>query len=169
RPPLGAPPRPPVAAHTPAPPPGPSAVVPRGGGRGSGGGAPVPDSQWLLPPEARGEIQRIMTAGAGVLRSEESLAAAARALDAIVAGGDGRKPAEPGTDTWEIANLHLVARVLVAAARRREETRGCHWREDRPERDDAAWQRHLIVRMRGSTLDIRTTDTTAFPPTRESP
>jgi L-aspartate oxidase len=138
------------------------------GGRGSGGGAPAP----LLPPEARAEIQRIMTAGAGVLRSEASLAAAAQALDALVAngdeGGDGHKPAEPGTDTWETANLHLVARVLVAAARRRAETRGCHWREDRPERDDAAWQRHLIVRLRGAAFDIRTTDTTAFPPTRSA-
>jgi L-aspartate oxidase len=130
----------------------------------------------LLPPEAQGEIQRIMTRGAGVLRSEASLAAAAWELDALGvsdAAGDGHKPAEPGTDTWETANLHLVARVLVAAARCRAETRGCHWREDRPERDDAAWRRHLVVRLRhddpagGPTLDIRTTDTTAFPATQE--
>src|SRR5690606_14627372 len=91
----------------------------------------------LPPPEARREIQRIMTTGAGVLRTATSLDAAARELAALAAPGDpGRqepKPAEPGTDTWETANLHLSAGVLVAAARRRAETRGCHWREDAPE------------------------------------
>ncbi|MDB1086660.1 L-aspartate oxidase [Streptomyces sp. ACA25] len=131
---------------------------------------PVPVPPPALPPpplpapEARREIQRIMTRGAGVLRSGESLARAAGELEALTPA----KPAEPGTDAWETANLHLVARVLVAAARHRTETRGCHWREDHPERDDAVWRRHLIVGLRpsgaGPALDIRTTDSTAFPP-----
>jgi L-aspartate oxidase len=61
-------------------------------------------------------------------------------------------------ETWEATNLGLVARVLVAAARRRQETRGCHWREDRPDRDDAVWRRHLVVRLTPHrTLDLRTT------------
>ncbi|MFF8831673.1 L-aspartate oxidase [Streptomyces sp. NPDC015131] len=82
------------------------------------------------------------------------------------AGSAPGKAAEPGTDSWETTNLLCVARVLVAAARRREETRGCHWREDRPDRDDAAWRRHLVVRLRPDrTLDVRPTDTQDFPPT----
>ncbi|HEX5569182.1 MAG TPA: L-aspartate oxidase [Streptomyces sp.] len=126
----------------------------------------------LLPPEARYAIQRIMTAGAGVLRSADSLARAAEALDELTPvpqdDGTGSKPAEPGVESWETTNLHLVARVLVAAALRRTETRGCHWREDHPDRDDAAWRRHLVVALRptaeGSTLVVRTTDSTVFPP-----
>ncbi|MYV70171.1 L-aspartate oxidase, partial [Streptomyces sp. SID2131] len=103
--------------------------------------------------------------------SEASLREAADALDALheeaVAGGtDDSKAAEPGVDSWETTNLLCVARVLVAAARRREETRGCHWREDRPDRDDAHWRRHLVVRLTpGRTLDVRTTDTYDFPAT----
>ncbi|WSB85835.1 L-aspartate oxidase [Streptomyces cellulosae] len=125
----------------------------------------------LLPPEARFAIQRIMTRGAGVLRSEASLAEAAghlhrlhaEARDALDENG---KTAEPGVDTWEATNLLCVARVLVEAARRREETRGCHWREDRPERDDTAWRRHIVVRLNPDrSLAVRTTDTTDFPPT----
>ncbi len=50
-------------------------------------------------------------------------------------------------ETWETANLLLVASALVAAAAQREETRGCHWREDFPERDDAHWRRHLITTL----------------------
>ncbi|WP_432252561.1 L-aspartate oxidase [Streptomyces sp. HNM1019] len=128
------------------------------------GGAP------LLASEARYEIQHIMTHGAGVLRSAESLARAADRLERVQDDAaaqlrrDG-KTAEPGVETWEATNLHLVARVLVAAALRREETRGCHWREDRPERDDPAWRRHLLVTLRpDGALDLRATDSEAFPP-----
>ncbi|WP_128375412.1 L-aspartate oxidase [Streptomyces cavernae] len=126
----------------------------------------------LLPPEARFAIQRIMTEGAGVLRSAESLATAAdrlerlhrQALDALDENG---KTAEPGVDTWETTNLLCVARVLVAAAERRAETRGCHWREDHGERDDANWRRHIVVRLNPDrTLAVHTTDTPDFPPTR---
>ncbi|MEU7468983.1 L-aspartate oxidase [Streptomyces sp. NPDC044984] len=125
----------------------------------------------LLPPEARFTIQRIMTRGAGVLRSEASLSEAAdrlhhlhaEARDALDENG---KTAEPGVDTWEATNLLCVARVLVAAALRREETRGCHWREDRPERDDTTWRRHIVVRLNPDrSLAAHTTDTTDFPPT----
>jgi L-aspartate oxidase len=132
---------------------------------------PAGDGPGLLPPETRAAIQRVMTGGAGVLRSAASLAAAAEALDGLTTDAD-RKPAEPGADTWETANLHLVARVLVTAAALRAETRGCHWREDHPERDDAHWGRHLVVTLRpaaeGSALGVHTTDTTAFPATTRS-
>jgi L-aspartate oxidase len=126
----------------------------------------------LQAPEARFAIQRIMTEGAGVLRSDESLTKAAEQLqrlhtearDALAENG---KTAEPGVDTWEATNLLCVARVLVEAARRRQETRGCHWREDHPDRDDSAWRRHIVVRLNPDrTLAVGTTDTADFPPTR---
>ncbi|GGR85250.1 L-aspartate oxidase [Streptomyces aureoverticillatus] len=127
----------------------------------------------LLPPEARFTIQRVMTDGAGVLRSAESLAEAAERLAAVHADAAGAlaehgKTAEPGVDTWEATNLLCVARVLVAAALRREETRGCHWREDHADRDDEAWGRHIVVRLNPDrTLATRTTDNARFPSTQE--
>ncbi|MFC8230461.1 L-aspartate oxidase [Streptomyces sp. NPDC057287] len=125
----------------------------------------------LLTAESRTAIQRIMTRGAGVVRSADSLAAAAEELDALrqaaAAEEDGPKDAVPGVEAWEATNLLLVSRVLVAAAREREETRGCHWREDRPDRDDAAWRRHLVVRITADRQPVvRTTDSAAFPPVR---
>ncbi|MFM9372425.1 L-aspartate oxidase [Streptomyces sp. Da 82-17] len=134
-----------------------------------------PPAHPLLPTEARLAIQRIMTEGAGVLRSAASLKAAAEQLDAIHAAArdalaEHGKTAEPGTDTWEATNLLCVARVLVAAALRREETRGCHWREDHPDRDDAHWRRHLVVRLRPDrTLAVQPTETADFPPARPHP
>ncbi|MFF5371908.1 L-aspartate oxidase [Streptomyces sp. NPDC013187] len=125
----------------------------------------------LQTPQARFSIQRIMTGGAGVLRSAGSLAKAADQLqrlhtDAREALAENGRTAEAGVDTWEATNLLCVARVLVAAALLREETRGCHWREDRPERDDTAWRRHIVVTLNPDrTLAVHTTDTTDFPPT----
>jgi len=127
----------------------------------------------LLEPEARFAIQRIMTLGAGVLRSAQSLATAADGLqklhaDARDALDENGKTAEPGVDTWEATNLLCVARVLVAAAQLRDETRGCHWREDRADRDDTTWRRHIVVRLNPDrTLAVHTTDTPDFPPTRQ--
>ncbi|MGW9301846.1 MULTISPECIES: L-aspartate oxidase [Streptomyces] len=135
----------------------------------STGGEPVA----LLAPETRTAIQRIMTRGAGVLRSAASLDAAAEELEALhrsaAADVDAADPkdAVPGVDAWEVTNLLLVSRVLVAAAREREETRGCHWREDRPDRDDAHWRRHLVVRIAADrTPVVHRTETAAFPPVR---
>ncbi|MBT2382711.1 L-aspartate oxidase [Streptomyces sp. ISL-11] len=117
----------------------------------------------LIAPELRVTIQRIMTEGAGVLRSRKSLEQAAAELDRIALEADGK--AGPGTECWETTNLLLVAQVLVAAALRREETRGCHWREDFPDRDDAAWRRHLLVTLhQDHTFAVSRTDSAAFPP-----
>ncbi|MFH9567368.1 L-aspartate oxidase [Streptomyces globisporus] len=129
----------------------------------------------LLAPETRTAIQRTMTRGAGVLRSADSLATAAEGLEALHreaaadAEADGAKAVVPGVDAWEVTNLLLVSRVLVAAARDREETRGCHWREDRPDRDDAHGRRHLVVRIGpDGTPVVHRTETAAFPPVRPS-
>ena len=87
----------------------------------------------------RRAMQQIMDADAGVLRSAVSLADAAEQLDRIDAYG-----ARQSTEDWETANLHALARTLVQHASLREETRGSHWREDFPERDDEHWRIRLI-------------------------
>jgi L-aspartate oxidase len=102
----------------------------------------------LLAPAVRGEIQRVMTASAGVLRSEEGLAVAEREL----AGLSRQTAGEPCVAAWEATNLHTVATAIVAAARARRETRGSHWRADHPERDDATWRGHLVSRLDAGAL-----------------
>ncbi|WP_436737475.1 L-aspartate oxidase [Streptomyces sp. BBFR102] len=129
----------------------------------------------LLAPEQRVALQRTMTRGAGVLRCEASLAAAAEALSALRAqAGETAaeaapaeaRPAEPGVGSWETTNLLVVARVLVDSARRRTETRGCHWREDHPDRDDTRWRRHLVTRLnQDRTLSMHTTGGPGLPAT----
>ncbi|MFJ5092415.1 L-aspartate oxidase [Streptomyces sp. NPDC088674] len=122
----------------------------------------------LQAAEDRFAVQRAMSEGASVLRSAASLRATAEALDALRAQAVEAKPAEPGVDTWQATNLLTVARVLTEAALAREETRGCHWREDHPERDDAVGARHIVVTLDAATHTprLRPTSGTTFPPTR---
>ncbi|UQA93924.1 L-aspartate oxidase [Streptomyces halobius] len=145
----------------------------------------LPAALRLLAPEARTAVQQIMTTGAGVLRSARSLARAGAELDLLhreaessgegPAGGPAGGPAagkapEPGVEAWEATNLLCVARVLVAAAYRREETRGCHWREDHPDRDDTLWRRHFRITLdTDRALNVHTTETADFPATTEEP
>lgn len=105
-------------------------------------------STGLVEPGARVDLQRAMTDGAGVLRSAASLDATAKALAELA----DRPAAAAGVDAWETTNLVAVADVLVAAARRREETRGCHWREDFPARDDDRWRVRLVSRLTADGL-----------------
>ncbi len=108
---------------------------------------PQPDPEpptgdaWAADPEIRGELQRAMTRGAGVLRSADSLATTAKELSRL-----GQLRTAPRNAAWEASNLLTVASALVAAAYARRETRGCHWREDHP---DAAgeWRGHLLTTM----------------------
>lgn len=124
-----------------------------------------------VPPTARGALvshgqmralQHAMSVDASVIRSADSLARAADVL-ADIARAPG---ATPCTDDWEMTNLHLVARTLVHHARIREETRGSHWREDFPERDDDRWRVRLVTSMtRSGDLVTRHESVTPASPT----
>ncbi|MFE9107372.1 L-aspartate oxidase [Actinomadura geliboluensis] len=118
----------------------------RGAAEAAGDGA-ASESGWLVGAGCRGEIQRIMTSHVGVLRGAAGLERAVRELEGLP-GGD----AEPGVAAWEVTNLYTVASAIALAARRREETRGSHWREDFPERADGAWRGHLVTRLTGNVL-----------------
>jgi L-aspartate oxidase len=108
-------------------------------------GDPVPGaaSVGLVEAGARAELQRAMTEGAGVLRDAGSLATTAK----LIADLADRTSDAPGPDAWETTNLVTIAAALVDAAGKRIETRGCHWREDYPERDDGHWRARWVSRL----------------------
>lgn len=82
-----------------------------------------------------------MTERAGVLRSEVGLSAGMGEIAALA-----EQPAQTAnTQAWQTTNLVMLASALMRAARLRTETRGSHWREDFPDRDDLNWQGHIDV------------------------
>jgi succinate dehydrogenase/fumarate reductase flavoprotein subunit len=60
--------------------------------------------------------------------------------------GSGERPATV-VRALELDNLCLTAEAIAIAALAREESRGTHYREDFPEKDDASWQCNLLVRQ----------------------
>ena len=49
----------------------------------------------------------------------------------------------PERPAWELQNLLTIARLMIASALAREESRGVHFRSDFSGRDDKNWARHL--------------------------
>jgi L-aspartate oxidase len=84
---------------------------------------PSPPDRKVDTGEGLSALQRVMTRGAGVVRSADSLALARSELEQMAAGG-----VPPG----ELATPRAVAAALVAAATAREESRGGHRRSDFP-------------------------------------
>ena len=82
----------------------------------------------------RAALERTMTLHAGVLRDAASLGNAADAIAAI--GAAAASSADQDAASTELRNLVAVGRLLVTAARAREESRGTHTRLDFPERSD---------------------------------
>lgn len=85
--------------------------------------------------ELRAALERTMTLDAGVLRDAASLEHAADTIAAIGAATGSRQDQDAASA--ELRNLVAVGRLLVTAARAREESRGTHTRLDFPERSDA--------------------------------
>ena len=112
---------------------------------------PVHDErpEGLVPGAVRREMQEVMTSKAGVLRTASGLSDATGLLDKLAG-----TPAEVvDLESWETTNLLTISAALAAAAMLREETRGSHWREDFPERDDARWAGHFdAVMVDGSSV-----------------
>jgi L-aspartate oxidase len=49
-------------------------------------------------------------------------------------------------EDWKLANLVTVGWLIARAALRREESRGAHYRDDYPERDDINWKKRITDR-----------------------
>lgn len=107
---------------------------------------PVPVAPSAAVPDGidiailRNELQRAMTAGAGVLRDAGSLGAAGATCDAVAAS-----VAAAGPEAAELVNLVEVGRAVVAAATERTESRGAHSRGDFPETTDALRVRLVLA------------------------
>jgi L-aspartate oxidase len=109
----------------------------RVGTRDSGLGAShlVPGPQSL----ASAEVRDLMWRNAGLFRSRTALVEAVEIL-ARAGAPSALSPAEQSRHR----NLLTVARLIARAALRREESRGGHYREDFPDREDRRWRIHVV-------------------------
>jgi L-aspartate oxidase len=94
--------------------------------------------------DIRNSLKSLMWRSVGVRRDAERLAEAAESVDNWCRYVLVRQFAD--VEGWELQNLLVVARIVIRAARDREETRGVHVRSDFPDTDDTRWRRHLAYR-----------------------
>lgn len=90
----------------------------------------------------RARLQSLMWRQAGLLRDRDGLRSAAGELAEI---GE-RLPVALERPAIELKNLHSVASLIVEAALGREESRGAHFRNDFPRRDDLHYRKHSVIR-----------------------
>lgn len=113
--------------------------------------AAIPESVEPLDlDDIRNSLTSLMWRAMGVRRSAPQLADAAHSIDQWQRYVLARQFADPRG--WELQNMLTVARVMVAAAMLREESRGVHWRTDFP-CADPRWLKRLVFR-RGARGEI---------------
>ncbi len=102
----------------------------------------------LVSGAARSRVQRIASAGPGVLRDRDGLRQALGDLARVPSDVHLRPDvmASPQAAEWETSNVFQVAAALALAALVREESRGGHFRTDFPAPDDA-WLRHVVLQL----------------------
>jgi L-aspartate oxidase len=97
--------------------------------------SPIPNPQSLK----RDAIRDLMWQSVGLFRHREGLERAVAALDAADAAAY-----PPDAAGARHRHLVTVARLVARGALRREESRGGHFRQDFPHRDDARWKVHVV-------------------------
>ncbi len=104
------------------------------------------DHQRRYPPtqaiiERRLKLQKIMLRHVGLRRNEKGLRKAIEELKRQLPVYDSLLSKQ---EEFEFANLLTCALLTAQAALIREESRGAHYREDFPERDDLVWKKHIL-------------------------
>jgi L-aspartate oxidase len=107
-------------------------------------GAPIQQSSVSGSVPSASDVRDVMWRDAGLVRSRLGLAPLVDRLMAWnVAVSRARSTAPADRDLRRVASLVTVGLLIARAALRREESRGGHFREDFPQRDDIHWQRHI--------------------------
>lgn len=102
--------------------------------------------------ERRLKLQKVMVRYAGLRRSRELLL---RAADELSRQLPLFQTALTKREDYEFANLLTSALLVIYGALYREESRGAHYREDFPQRDDEGWRKHIVhVREHGMTEEF---------------
>jgi len=97
------------------------------------------------PLEIKTSLKGIMWEDAGIIRNGEDLGAALKKINALMQDLKAFAANGISEDVIETGNMLLVSKLIVRAALEREESRGCHYREDCPEKRKN-WERHIVLR-----------------------
>jgi fumarate reductase (CoM/CoB) subunit A len=110
------------------------------------------------PAEARKALQKKLWQELLVVRSKKSLE---MVLQEILAAREGllRLNVENPRDLvsmLELRNMLVSAEIIASAGLKRDESRGSHYREDFPDRDDSKWQKAITIKKVNGEMQLNT-------------
>lgn len=105
--------------------------------------------------EKRLKLQKIMVRYAGLKRDAQGLA---KGLEELKRQLSIFQTVLTKREEFEFANLLTCAMLTTQAALAREESRGAHYRDDFPERDDLLWRKHTVLHREYGITEERIAD-----------
>jgi succinate dehydrogenase flavoprotein subunit len=121
----------------------------------------------------RSDLQKTMTDHCSVFRNREDLVGAIATVrglleryEKVSVDHKGRRFNTDLLEALELESLLTLGETILVSALAREESRGAHFREDHPERDDRNWLKHTLVEKTaaGPRLFSRPVTITRFKP-----
>ncbi len=94
-------------------------------------------TDWLIDPQTRYRVQDLMWHKAGLIRTRDDMTSALSELNQL---------SETALNS-RTRNFATLARLITEAALWREESRGGHFRQDFPARDDQHWRVHSAQQL----------------------
>jgi succinate dehydrogenase / fumarate reductase flavoprotein subunit len=125
----------------------------------------------------RNELKSLMTTHVGIFRKESDLRSAKEKIKKLKERSNQVEIKQKGLAfnyEWiqylELEGMLHVAEVIVEGALAREESRGSHFRVDRPDRDDEHWLRHTMAYKTpsGPKLEYKKVTITKYPPEKRT-
>ena len=111
--------------------------------------------EWVLIQHNMQELQSVMWDYVGIVRSRLRLERAQRRVNMLgMEIRDYYRKTRLSTPLLELRNLAATAHLIIKAALQRTESRGLHYRNDFPERDDDRWQRDTILQRESDSSQI---------------
>jgi succinate dehydrogenase / fumarate reductase flavoprotein subunit len=110
----------------------------------------------------RKELQDTMMDNVSVFRQRKSLDAALEKVKelrdryhSVSIDDKGRRFNTELLEAFELGSMLEFSEVIIRSAAAREESRGAHFREDFPKRDDTNWLKHTLAYKKGEEVEFR--------------
>jgi len=118
--------------------------------------------EWVIISHARQEIESLMWNLVGIVRSNSRLEMAKTRIDILLKEINRFYHLNPVTyEVIELRNISTVAELIIRSALLRKESRGLHYNQDYPKKDDRNWKKDTILsevgskRTGGVNLDVK--------------